>query len=166
MVGVRARGPYTWSARRLSITTTTTFIAPGGAGWRWKLDLPEASSLSQPAAPSRPRPAAPAPPALLRRRRVTSWLNWLGPAPRDVDRADRVLVRELVHHLAHDLVNVPLVVAEVVAERLQRRPGDLQLRGGQVEPVRDLVRPDQVELFVCHGSRNSSRARGRVARTP
>src|SRR5918996_1596468 len=90
MVGVRARGPYTWSARRLSITTTTTFIAPGGAGWRWKLDLPDASSLSQPAAPSRPRPAAPAPPALIRRRRVRSWLNWLEPGPRP-GRAHAVL---------------------------------------------------------------------------
>src|ERR687893_847357 len=142
-----------WSARRLSITTTTTLMAPGGAGWRSKLDSPDASpSPSQPAAPSSVRPAAPAPPAWIRRRRVRSWPKWLGPAPGDVDRADGVLVGELVHHLTHDLVHVALVVAEVVEKRLQRRPGDLQLGGRQVEPVGDLVRPDQVELFVCHCS--------------
>src|ERR671919_883841 len=141
-----------WSARRLSITTTTTFIAPGGAGWRVKLDSPDASSsLSQPA-PSSVRPAAPAPPAWIRRRRVRSWPKSLRPAPGDVDRADGVLVGELLHHLTHDLVHVALVVAEVVEERLQRRPGDLQLGGRQVEPVGDVVRPDQVELFVCHCS--------------
>src|SRR5215213_2489775 len=139
-----------WSARRLSITTTTTFIAPTGA-WPSLISLPAASpSLSQPAAPSSVRPAAPAPPARSTSRRVSSSAKALGAAPRDVDRTDRVLVGELVQYLADDLVDVSLVVAEVVQQRLQRRPGDLQLAGGQVEPVGDLVRADEVKLVVSH----------------
>src|SRR5215211_1582210 len=142
-----------WSERRLSMTRTTTFIAPGGAGLRSKAALPEASSpLSQLEAPSSARPAAPAPPVCINRRRVTSSRKPLRPAPRDVDRADGVLVRQLFEHRADDLVHVALVMAEVVEERLQRGPGDLQLGRGQVEPVGDLVRPDQMQLFFSHGS--------------
>src|SRR5215207_2231591 len=139
-----------WSARRLSITTTTTFIAPTGAlpsltSW------PAAScSLSQAAALISVRPAAPAPPARSTSRRVSSSAKPLGGAPRDVDRADRVLVGELVQHLAQDLVDVALVVTEVVEHGLQRRPGDLELGRGQIQPVRDLVGTDQVELVVSH----------------
>src|SRR5215218_6679641 len=127
-----------WSARRLSITTTTTFIAPTGA-WPSLISLPAASpSLSQPAAPSSVRPAAPAPPARSMSRRVSSSAKPLGTAPRDVDRTDRVLVGELVQHLAHDLVDVAFVVTEVVEHRLQRRPGDLELCRGQIQPIGDL----------------------------
>src|SRR5688500_13983745 len=101
-----------WSTRRLSITTTTTFMAPIGAGLRLKLDLPLASSsLSQEAAPSTLKPAAPAPPAFSRSRRERSLAKWLGPALGDVDRPDGVLVWELLENLAHDVVHLALVVA-------------------------------------------------------
>src|SRR5512134_4043887 len=104
------------------MTTTTTFIALAGAARRtaalaWSATW---SSLSQAAAPSSVRPAAPAPPTRIRSRRVSSSLK--RSAPRDVDRADRVLVRELVQDLARDLLDIVLVMPEVVEERLQGRP--------------------------------------------
>src|SRR4051812_3943835 len=61
----------------------------------------------------------------------------------DVDRADRVLVRELVEHLAEHAVHVRLVVAEVVQHRADGCVDDLQLRGGEVEAERRLARLDQ-----------------------
>jgi arsenate reductase (thioredoxin) len=73
------------------------------------------------------------------------------PPAAQVDRADRVLVGELVEHLADELGDVPLVVAEVVEQRLKRGPRDLELRRGEVEPVGDLVRSDEVELFFGLG---------------
>src|SRR4051794_23234616 len=51
----------------------------------------------------------------------------------EVDRADLVLAGELGEHLPHDALHVALLVAEVVVERLERRVGDLQLRGGELE---------------------------------
>ena len=57
---------------------------------------------------------------------------------------------ELVEHLAHHVVHDALVVAEIVEERLKGRVSDLQLGGREVEPVGDLIRPDQVELVVGH----------------
>jgi hypothetical protein len=43
-----------------------------------------------------------------------------------------VLVGELLEHLADDRVDIALVVAEIVGERPQRRPGDLQLGGCEI----------------------------------
>src|SRR3954452_6220222 len=67
-----------------------------------------------------------------------------------VDRADVVLARELVEHRGDDRPDVVLVVAEIVEEGLQRGPGHLQLRGRELEPVRDLVGADQVGNFARH----------------
>src|SRR3954471_15358214 len=104
-----------WSARRLSITITTTLSAPAGAMPSLaSRTSPAASSLLQPAPPSSARPAAPAPPARSACLRVRSSAKRLGVAPRDVDRADRVLVGQLVEHLAHHAVHVTLVVTEIV----------------------------------------------------
>ena len=61
-----------WSARRLSITTTTTFIAPTGARPSLTSCPAAVSSLSQAAALISVRPAAPAPPARSTSRRVSS----------------------------------------------------------------------------------------------
>src|SRR3954464_3248408 len=51
----------------------------------------------------------------------------------EVDCAHVELAGELGEHLAHDALDVAFLVAEVVVERLQRRVGDLQLRGGELE---------------------------------
>src|SRR5689334_23983639 len=133
------------------MTITTTFSAPAGAtpslascaffAVAW-------SSLLQPSAPSMAKPAAPAPPARRACLRVKSPAKRLGVAPRDVDRADRVLVGQLVEHLAHHPVHVALVVAEVVEERLQGRPGDLELGRCEGEPEGLLVGADQVDVVV------------------
>src|ERR671919_494115 len=103
-----------WSARRLSITTTTTFMAPAGACARRAGGAPVASSLSQALAPRTVSPTAPAPPARMRSRRVMSGATLcpLTSALVYVDAADRVLVGQLREHLAGDLENVALVVAE------------------------------------------------------
>ena len=58
-----------WSTRRLSITTTTTFIGFAGAA---VVIAAGSSSLLQELAPSSARPATPAPPARIRSRRVKS----------------------------------------------------------------------------------------------
>src|SRR5205807_682017 len=54
-------------------------------------------------------------------------------APADVDRADGVLVGQLVEHLVDDPVDVGLVVPEAVEESVQRRVRDLQLRRSELE---------------------------------
>src|SRR5215208_1801596 len=131
-----------WSARRLSITTTTTFM---GA----------AAPAPAPRAATSVRPAAPAPPARRSSRRDTSADMPGLPALRDVDRADRVFFGQLCKHLAHDVVDIALVVPEVVEEGLQRGVGDLQLGRSEIEPVGDLVRPDEVQLVVGHGCRTA-----------
>src|SRR5829696_1141768 len=138
-----------WSARRLSITTTTTFMR-GGA----RAPAPRVESSAS--------PAAPAPPARRSSRRETAkprgrrpLASPSGGMPRlpalgDVDRAYRVLVGQLSEDLAHDVVDIALIVAEIVEEGLQRGVGDLQLGWSEIEPVGDLVGPDQVQLVVGH----------------
>src|SRR4051812_16699552 len=48
-------------------------------------------------------------------------------------------------------------MAEVIEEGLQRHVGDLQLCGREIEPVGDLVRPDQVQFFVGHRAHTVTR---------
>src|SRR5512133_2192631 len=85
--------------------------------------------------------------------RRMGWLSG-GVAPAgelalEVDRADLVLAGELGGHLAHDGLDVARLVAEIVVERLERRVGDLQLRGGELEVEGRLVRADEVG-FIRH----------------
>src|ERR671923_1151176 len=156
-----------WSARRLSITTTTTFIAPTGACRRRKAAAPLGWSSSQAAAPRTARPAAPAPPARIRSRRVRSPATISLPsAPGYVDAPDGVLVRQLAEDLADDLLDIALVVAEVVEEGFQRSPGDLELRRREVQAIGHVVGTDQVELFICHAARTVHAAPGCAAGRP
>ena len=98
---------------------------------------------AHPALADRLVPGAPRPPGRSRRSKTSL-------STRILMSRRALLVGQLVEHLADDLVHIPLVVPEVVGEGLERRPGDLELRRRQVEPVGDLVRPDEVQLFVGH----------------
>jgi predicted RNA-binding protein len=62
-----------------------------------------------------------------------------------------VFLGELGQHLAHQIVHDALVMAEIVEERPKGCVSDLELRGRQLEPVGDVVRPDQMEIVVGHG---------------
>src|SRR5438067_421679 len=55
---------------------------------------------------------------------------------------------KLVEHGGDHLLDVVFLVAQAVVKRPKRGVDDLQLRRGQVEPIGDLVRPDQV---IRHG---------------
>jgi len=68
-----------------------------------------------------------------------------------------VFLGELVEHLAHDVVHDALVVAEIVEERLKGCVSDLELGGCEVEPVGDLVGPNQVKLVVGHSAHRVTR---------
>src|SRR5207248_8045279 len=60
-----------------------------------------------------------------------------------IDRADLVLSRELLEHGRDHILDVALLVTEIVEQRLQRGVDDLQLGGGQLQPVGDLAWLDQ-----------------------
>ena len=59
----------------------------------------------------------------------------------ELDRADRVLVGELVEHLVDDAQHLGLVVAEVVEQGAERGMSDLELRRGQLQVVVELGAP-------------------------
>ena len=74
---------------------------------------------------------------------------------------DEVLVRQLVEHLANKLVHIPLIVPEIIEERLEGGPCDLELGRREIEAVGDLVWLDQVQLVaVIHATQPTSRRRG------
>src|SRR5947207_9175836 len=90
----------------------------------------------------------------------------------ELDRANRVLVRELGEDLADHRVHLALVVAEVVEERAQRRMGDLELRRRELEVVVERHRGAVVggigahSAGQCYGGRwprKPARARGAKA---
>ena len=89
-----------------------------------------------------------------RRRQVRARLAGRARAAQfaiEVDRAHVVLRRQLVEHGLDDIEDVSLVVAEIVAQRLQRRVDDLQLGCGEVQVEGDLAGLDQIQiLFVGH----------------
>jgi hypothetical protein len=67
----------------------------------------------------------------------------------ELDRADRVLVGELLEHLVDDPQYVGLLVPEVVAQRVQRGVGELELRRSQLEVVVELGLRTLL-VFVAH----------------
>src|SRR3954467_10469327 len=98
-----------------------------------------------------------------RERALNGGVAPAGELALEVDRADLVLAGELGEHLAHDALDVALLMAEVVVERLQRSVRDLQLRGGELEGEGRLVGADEVG-FVRHGP--TLQRRGAPARDP
>jgi EVE domain len=68
-----------------------------------------------------------------------------------------VLLGQLRQDLAYDVVDDALVVPEVVEERPEGGVRDLQLGGREIEPVGDLVGPDQAEFVVGHGAHTVTR---------
>ncbi len=68
----------------------------------------------------------------------------------DLDRPDRVLIRELCEDLLDDRADLVLVVAEVVEKGAQRRVRELQLRRGQLQVVakRGVRRPSDPRSYV------------------
>src|SRR5579859_3891730 len=61
-----------------------------------------------------------------------------------------MLAGELVKDAGHHLLDVALLMAQVVVERLDRRVDDLQLGRRQVQVEGDLARPDQVLILAGH----------------
>src|SRR5688500_14663983 len=69
----------------------------------------------------------------------------------EVDRLDALRRRQLGDHAADEALDVVLVVAEVVHQRLQRVVGHLQLGRRQLEPVGDVVGTDEADVVRGHG---------------
>jgi hypothetical protein len=67
-----------------------------------------------------------------------------------VDRLDALRRRQLVQDRAGDPLHVVLVVPEVVQERLECALGELELRWGELESIRDLVGLDQTDVVFGH----------------
>src|SRR5688572_6475624 len=55
------------------------------------------------------------------------------------DRTDRMLVGQFLQHLVDHRTDVVLLMPEVIEQAAQRRVGDLELRGGQLEVVVELL---------------------------
>ena len=64
---------------------------------------------------------------------------------------------ELGQHLAHNIVHDALVMAEIVEEGPKGCVSDLELCGREIEAIRDLVGPDQMEFVVGHSAHRVTR---------